>query len=74
MRRKVVAGNWKMHGSRAANKALIEAVLAGLGEGDASCQGHGPHPSRVGVRAYRAVPCERAGDPGLLEGVCEVAR
>jgi triosephosphate isomerase len=37
MRRKVVAGNWKMHGSRAANKALIEAVLAGLGEGDVSC-------------------------------------
>ena len=37
MRRKVVAGNWKMHGSRAANKALIEAVLAGLGEADVSC-------------------------------------
>jgi triosephosphate isomerase (TIM) len=30
MRRKLVAGNWKMHGSRAANHALIEALLAGI--------------------------------------------
>jgi triosephosphate isomerase len=37
MRRKMVAGNWKMHGSRAANDALIEALLAGLGDGGASC-------------------------------------
>jgi triosephosphate isomerase len=28
MRRKLVAGNWKMHGSRADNAALIEAILA----------------------------------------------
>jgi triosephosphate isomerase len=27
-RRRVVAGNWKMHGSRTANAALIEALLA----------------------------------------------
>ena len=45
-----------------------------LGEGDARCQGHGPDPSGVGVRADRAVPGERAGDPGPLEGVREVAR
>ena len=30
MRRKIVAGNWKMHGSRAENAALLEAVLGGL--------------------------------------------
>lgn len=29
MRRKIVAGNWKMHGSRAENAVLVEAVLAG---------------------------------------------
>ncbi|HEY3730840.1 MAG TPA: triose-phosphate isomerase [Steroidobacteraceae bacterium] len=29
MRRKLVAGNWKMHGSRADNGPLIEAILAG---------------------------------------------
>jgi triosephosphate isomerase len=28
MRRKLVAGNWKMHGSRAANAPLVEAILA----------------------------------------------
>src|SRR5688572_9043685 len=31
MRTPLVAGNWKMHGSRAQNKALLEAVLAGTG-------------------------------------------
>src|SRR4029450_3731229 len=34
----------------------------------------GPGPGGVAVGAARAVPCERAGDPGLLEGVREVAR
>jgi triosephosphate isomerase len=28
MRRKLVAGNWKMHGSRAENSTLVEAILA----------------------------------------------
>ncbi|MHB1668154.1 MAG: triose-phosphate isomerase [Thiomonas sp.] len=28
MRRKMVAGNWKMHGSLAANKALLDALVA----------------------------------------------
>ena len=30
MRKRLVAGNWKMHGNRAANRALVEAVLAGI--------------------------------------------
>jgi triosephosphate isomerase len=30
MRRKLVVGNWKMHGSLASNKALLEGVLAGV--------------------------------------------
>jgi triosephosphate isomerase len=29
MRRRLVAGNWKMHGSRAANSALLDAIVAG---------------------------------------------
>jgi triosephosphate isomerase (TIM) len=37
MRRKLVAGNWKMHGSRAANSALIESVLADLAADSVSC-------------------------------------
>src|SRR5688500_12770753 len=30
MRRPFIAGNWKMHGSRAQNAELIEALLLGL--------------------------------------------
>ncbi|MFH2139310.1 MAG: triose-phosphate isomerase [Pseudomonadota bacterium] len=30
MRRKLVVGNWKMHGNLASNKALLEGVLAGV--------------------------------------------
>ena len=30
MRARLVAGNWKMHGSRAANKALLDEVLKGI--------------------------------------------
>jgi triosephosphate isomerase len=31
MRRKLVAGNWKMHGSRAANALLVDAILSAPG-------------------------------------------
>lgn len=37
MRPKIVAGNWKMHGSRAENAALIEAVVAGASNSIAAC-------------------------------------
>ena len=30
MRARLVAGNWKMHGSRAANQALLDAIVAGV--------------------------------------------
>lgn len=30
MRRKLVAGNWKMHGALAQNEALLDAVIAGM--------------------------------------------
>ena len=32
-RARLVAGNWKMHGSRAANRALLASILRGLVEG-----------------------------------------
>ncbi len=32
MRRKLVAGNWKMHGSLAENEALLNGILAGMGD------------------------------------------
>jgi triosephosphate isomerase (TIM) len=31
MRTRLVAGNWKMHGNRATNRALLDALLAGIG-------------------------------------------
>ena len=43
-----VAGNWKMHGSRSANRALLDAILKGLPElykgGDAQCVACPPFP------------------------------
>jgi triosephosphate isomerase len=32
MRRKLIAGNWKMHGSLAENEQLLSGVLAGMGD------------------------------------------
>src|SRR5204863_9875841 len=38
MRIPLVAGNWKMHGNRASNRALLDAVLSGLdGLKDVEC-------------------------------------
>ena len=38
MRRRLVAGNWKMHGNRAANEALLHGIVAGLpGLGEVEC-------------------------------------
>lgn len=34
MRRKIVAGNWKMHGSRAENTPLVESVVSGFSGDD----------------------------------------
>ncbi len=36
MRRSLVVGNWKMHGTRASNRELIAAILAGL-NGSQNC-------------------------------------
>ena len=32
MRARLVAGNWKMHGSRTANRMLLDAVIKGMGD------------------------------------------
>ena len=44
MRRKLVAGNWKMHGSLADNEALLAAILAGMGGVRASVAVCPPYP------------------------------
>eukprot|EP01030_Chromulinospumella_sphaerica_P012173 gene12173-11963_t len=37
MRRKLVIGNWKMNGNRAANSTLLSGILAGLNDFGADC-------------------------------------
>ena len=45
MRKRLVAGNWKMHGSRAANQPLLDALLAGIGAvADVECALCVPYP------------------------------
>ena len=43
-RTRLVAGNWKMHGSRAANRALIDAILKGSPKDGAQCAVCPPFP------------------------------
>jgi triosephosphate isomerase len=43
-RTRLVAGNWKMHGSRATNRALLDAILTGLPKGGAQCAVCPPFP------------------------------
>ena len=43
-RTRLVAGNWKMHGSRSANRALLDAILKGLPKGNAQCAVCPPYP------------------------------
>ena len=58
MRRKLVIGNWKMNGNRAANSALLSGILAGLSsEGSADCAVCVPAPYLAQCQA------ELAGSP-----------
>ena len=43
-RTRLVAGNWKMHGSRASNDGLLDALLQGLNAGEAECAVCPPFP------------------------------
>jgi triosephosphate isomerase len=43
-RSRLVAGNWKMHGSRDANRALLDAILAGSTKAGAECAVCPPFP------------------------------
>ncbi|MGC8517813.1 MAG: triose-phosphate isomerase, partial [Steroidobacteraceae bacterium] len=53
MRRPIVAGNWKMHGTRADNARLIEDLLAG-------------HPDRAGAECLVFPPFVYLQDVGRL--------
>ena len=45
MRKRLVAGNWKMHGSRASNRALLDGIARGIaGVGGVDCTVCVPYP------------------------------
>jgi triosephosphate isomerase len=48
----LVAGNWKMHGSRAANRALLDAILKGLDRNGAACAVCVPFPYLADVQQW----------------------
>jgi triosephosphate isomerase len=54
MRRKLVAGNWKMHGTLAENDQLLTAVLAGMGDVRAEVAVCVPYPYLAQVQARLA--------------------
>ena len=54
MRRKLVAGNWKMHGNLAENEALLTGVLAGMGDVKAGVAVCVPFPYLAQVQAKLA--------------------
>jgi triosephosphate isomerase len=51
-RTRLVAGNWKMHGSRAANRALLDAILKGLDRDGADCAVCVPFPYLADMKEW----------------------
>jgi len=54
MTRKLIAGNWKMNGSLAANEAIVRALLAGLADADCTVAVCVPAPYLAQVQALSA--------------------
>ena len=54
MKKKLIAGNWKMNGSLAANDALLRAIGKGLGEADCQVAVCVPAPYLAQVQMLRA--------------------
>jgi triosephosphate isomerase len=54
MRRKLVAGNWKMHGSLAENEALLAGVLAGVASAKTDVAVCAPYPYLAQLQAKLA--------------------
>ena len=61
-RLRLVAGNWKMHGSRAANRALLDAILKGLDRTGAECAVCVPFPYLADMQQWlQATPIAWGG-------------
>jgi triosephosphate isomerase (TIM) len=54
MKRKLIAGNWKMNGSFAANEALVSALIAGMADADCTVAVCVPAPYLAQVNTLRA--------------------
>jgi triosephosphate isomerase (TIM) len=54
MKKKLIAGNWKMNGSLAANEALVRALLAGMGDAACTVAVCVPAPYLAQLQALRA--------------------
>ena len=54
MKRKLIAGNWKMNGNAAANEALVRALVAGMGDAACNVAVCVPTPYLAQVQALRA--------------------
>ncbi|HXE50530.1 MAG TPA: triose-phosphate isomerase [Ramlibacter sp.] len=54
MKRKLIAGNWKMNGGAAANEALVRALIEGMGEAACTAAVCVPAPYLAQVNALRA--------------------
>jgi triosephosphate isomerase (TIM) len=65
-RTRLVAGNWKMHGSREANRALLDAIVAGAGNTAVQCVVCPPFP-------YLAQVAERLRGTRIAWGAQNVA-
>jgi triosephosphate isomerase len=66
MRRRIVAGNWKLHGDRRFAHGLVDAVAAGAPAAGVECVILPPMP-------YLAELVERCGDRGLAFGAQDVS-
>jgi triosephosphate isomerase (TIM) len=54
MKKKLIAGNWKMNGNIAANEALVRALLAGMGDAACTVAVCVPAPYLAQLQALRA--------------------
>jgi len=67
MRRKLVAGNWKMNGSLSANGELLSGVIAGLGDVSCEVMVCPPFPYLVQVQTLLSESCIELGAQSVSE-------
>ena len=69
MKRKLIAGNWKMNGNAAANEALVRALIEGMGDAACTVAVCVPAPYLAQVNALRAASPLELGAQDVSEHV-----